>query len=81
MKILMRFILLLYRFEGINNPLFRVIPSGLLGASVLNEVAVYQHLDVALDRFRGNSRLSLDPRHFQPWMGLDAVENHLLAGV
>ena len=55
-----------------------MIPSGLLAAAMLDEPALYQHLDVPLDGLGWNSRLRLDSRHFQAGIGLDAVENSLL---
>ena len=52
-----------------------MIATGLLAASMLNEPALYQHLDVALYRFGRYSRLRLDTRDFQTGIGFDAVEN------
>ena len=48
---------------------------------MLDEVALYQHLDMALDRLRGDARFCLEPWHFQAGIGLDAVEHCLLAPV
>lgn len=56
-----------------------MIATSLLAAAMLNEVALNQHLDVALDGLRGDARLSLKPRHLQAGMSLDAVEDNLLA--
>ena len=39
-----------------------VVAAGLFRASVFDEVALYQHLDMALDRLRGDTRLGLDSR-------------------
>ena len=58
-----------------------MIAAGLLAATMLDEGTGNQHLDVALDRLRGDARLSLDSRHLQAWMGLDAVEDRLLTGI
>ena len=61
--------------------LFHIIPTGLLAATMLDEVAGYEGRDVALDGFGGNAGLSLDPRDFQTRVGLDAVEDCLLTSI
>ena len=58
-----------------------MIAAGLFRAAVLDEPSLYQHLDVALDGLRGNSRLSLNSRNAKAGMNLDAIENCLLARV
>ena len=56
-----------------------MIAAGLLRASMLDEPSLNQHLNVALDGLRGNAGFSLKPRYLQAGMGLQALENSLLA--
>ena len=58
-----------------------MIATGLLAAAVLDEVALYQHVDVTLDGLRGDARFSLDSRDAKAGVLTDAVEDGLLAGV
>ena len=50
-----------------------MIPTSFLAAPVLNEVALDQHLDVALNGLGRNTCLSLNTRDFQPWISLDSA--------
>ena len=45
-----------------------MIAAGFLGASVLNETSLYQHLDMALDGLRGDARLNLESRNTETRM-------------
>ena len=61
-------------------PTFDVIPASLLAAAMLDEVAGYEGRNMPLDALWGNICKLRELRNAEAGVGLDAIEDHLLAG-